>query len=193
MKMLKSTLVIMMLTVLFTTSFAQKNLKVLENNEIRSKVNNLMAYFNTNEVVYTDITFKLVNNRILVITSTGENQLLNKQIKSKLESSKINFKGEYCYYQVRISVVGTHAKVYAENNALQNLRTMISGVLSSSKIQETGMATIKFMINKENALVVTDVNSSDKSLSASVKNIMDRANLLAPQGLAGQYEVNVRF
>jgi hypothetical protein len=193
MKNLKSTLVIMMLATLFTTSFAQKNLRVLEDNEIRNKVTNLMANFNTNEVGCSDITFKLVNNRIQVITTTGKNQLLNKQIKSKLESSKINFKGEYCFYQVNISVVGAHAKVYAEDKALQDLRTLISKVLSASKIQKTGMATIKFRINQENALVVTAVNSSDKSLSASVKNIMDRADLLAPQGLAGNYEVNVRF
>ena len=189
MKTLKHNLVVAMLAICIATvtASAQKN-KVAKGSVVRARLLDLLSGSDIKNGL-TDIFFKLENNRIAVLNVEGNNSKLNQQIMSWLEINTVNLNGGLGFYQVNINMNG----VKEVSEAQERLREMISEILNRSEVNDNGEAHIMFSVSDKKQLKVLDVKGSNNYLLSPVKNMINDADLSVPEGLKGQYEVNVTF
>lgn len=193
MKTFRNTLIVTVLTVCLTSAgaFAEKNSKITENNMVRTEITNLLLNSEIKEAGLVDVFFKLDDTRIKVISVESNNQQLNEQVKTLLESSRIHFKSQVGYYKVQINLNGGFT--VDPQAAQRQLRNMLAESFNNSGIYEKGKATVLFKVNSDNSIKVVKVATGNESLASSIKNTINNANLTAPKGLSGYYNVDVTF
>jgi hypothetical protein len=190
MKTLKHNLVVAMLAICIATvtASAQKN-KVAKGSVVRARLLDLLSGSDVRENGLADIFFKLESDRITVLNVEGNNLKLNKQIMNWLEINTVYINGEVGYYQVTINM----NVVKGVSDTQEKMREMIAEILNRSEINNNGEAHIMFCVSDKKQLKVLDVTGSENYLSSPVKNMINDADLSVPEGLKGQYEVNVKF
>jgi hypothetical protein len=194
MKTLRNTFIIALVAACLTSvsAFGHKGTKVVRDSEIRNRVANLLQNSDIRETGLVDILFRIENDRIKVISIKGDNLQLNEQIKSWLEINKIYLKGQVGSYEVKINMNRANS-IREHSNSEQVLRTRIAGVLANATIYKTGKATILFEVTNDKKVEILRVTSQDNTLAVSVKDAINMAGLIAPEGLSGKYEVDVKF
>jgi hypothetical protein len=191
MKTLKHNLVVAMLAICIATvtASAQKN-KVAKGSVVRARLLDLLSGTDVKENGLADIFFKLESDRITVLNVEGNNLKLNKQIMNWLEINTVYINGAVGYFQVTINM---NAVKEASSDAQEKIHEMISEILNRSEMNTNGEARIMFCVSDRKQLKVLDVKGSDNYLSSPVKNMINDADLSVPEGLKGNYEVNVKF
>jgi hypothetical protein len=194
MKKLRNILVIAVLAVILPIISASANngTKVADSKVVHAEVTDLLKNSDIKESGIVNITFRLKNNCIKVFGVQGSNSQLNKQVKSLLESNRIYLKGQMGYYSVQINMNGANEPV-TNDETRQELKAMIAEVLAISDITCPGKATVLFKVNGSKRLEVVEVTSENDLLVSLVKKTIDNANMLAPEGATGGYEIDVVF
>ena len=90
-----------------------------------------------------------------------------------------------------VKVVSIPEKARVESD--DALRTILSDILRSSSIYETGKVNIVFKVNDRKQIEVMNVFGSNPALVSSVKYTINKTIIIVPDATEGKYMVSALF
>ena len=145
----------------------------------------------TSGVVY--VLFSVDKEKGLeVLNVSGVDGELANKVKSKLANNKFSIPSSLeGKYMIKVRFADSY-EVADKNAGINYLRSQISDKLTSLNASEGTSVNLVFSVNNSE-LKLKDVTSEDLKLATAVKSALSSSSFDLPSGIAGTYELKVKF